>query len=352
MSDRQVGRRRPQRTGISNLASAEDPRRRVALGIGLIAGVLVFGTVGYMLLGLPFLEALYQSVETVSTVGFGDISRDDAGAKIFTIVLILVGVAIVLYTLTLVLETLIEGRLTDQMWRRRMRKDIEDLSGHVVVAGCGRLGRAVAEYVAGADRDVVVIDTDRVRLETTDFLFVEGDATVESVMHEAGIERAGTLVTALSTDADNVYLTLSARAQCPDLFIIGRARLEEAEKRLLQAGADRVINPQSLGGARAGAMALQPHVSEFVDVVMHDRTLEFRLEELSVPDGSPLAGQSIREAHIRDRTGALVLALREPDGSFITNPPPETAIQQGHVVIVIGTPSQLDALNALVGTSG
>ena len=348
MNPRPPGHRRPQRNGRSWLASDADPRYRLAAGVAMIAVVVTVGTVGYMVLGLGFVDALYQAVETVSTVGFGDIERTDAPAKVFTIVLILGGVAIVLYTLTLVLETVLEGRLTDQLWRARMRKDIDALTDHVIVAGCGRLGRVVAEYVAADGRDVVAIDVDLERLEETELLFVDGDATSEAVLERAGIDRASTLVTALATDADNVYLTLAGRARRPDLFIIARARMDEAEQRLVQAGADRIINPQAIGGRRAGAMALQPHVAEFVDVVMHDNSLEFRLEELAVPVTSVVAGQSIRDAHLRDRTGALVLAMRRPDGTFITNPAPETSIEAGHVLIVIGTPDQLRSLGELL----
>ena len=139
----------------------------------------------------------------------------------------------------------------------------------------------------------------------------------------------------------------------PDLFIVARARLEETEEKLRRAGADRVVNPQSIGGARIAAFVLQPHVTEFLDVVMHDRSLQFRLEEALVPAESSVAGQSIRDAHLRDRTGALVLALREQDGSFTTNPSPDATINAGHVLIAIGTPAELEALERVMagGTS-
>ncbi|MCX7620619.1 MAG: potassium channel protein [Acidimicrobiales bacterium] len=321
-----------------------DIRFRLGLSLALVAAVLVFGTVGYLALGLEPLDALFKTIETVSTVGFGEISLDTPGEKVFTIILILVGVGTVLYSFTVVLETIIEGRLTDHLWRRRMEREIAQLNRHVIVCGCGRLGRTVADYIADAGRDVVVVDLDLERLESTAHRFVHGDANLDDTLRAAGIERAATLVAALSTDADNVYLTLAARALRPDIFVIARARVSQAEARLRQAGANRTINPQFLGGARVGAMALQPHVAEFVDVVMHDRNIEFRLEELIVADGSPLGDCSIREAQIRDRTGALVLAVREADGHFITNPTPDTRLEPGHVLIAIGTEEQLRAL--------
>jgi voltage-gated potassium channel len=321
-----------------------DLRSRLGLSVGLVAGVLAFGTGGYLLLGLSPLDALFKTVETVSTVGFGEISIDTPSEKLFTIVLILLGVGTVFYSFSVVLETIIEGRLTDHLWRRRMEREIAQLDQHVIVCGCGRLGRAVADYIADAGRAVVLVDTDLARLESTTHLFVHGDANVDDTLRAAGIERAATLVAALSTDADNVYLTLTARALRPDMFLIARARLHQAEEKLRQAGANRTINPQYLGGVRVGAMALQPHVAEFVDVVMHDRSIEFRLEEVVVGEGSPLGGCTIRQAQIRDRTGALVLAVRESNGQFITNPTPDTRLESGHVLIAIGTEDQLLAL--------
>jgi voltage-gated potassium channel len=156
-------------------------------------------------------------------------------------------------------------------------------------------------------------------------------------------------VAAVTSDADNLYLTLSGRTLRRDLFIVARARITSSEEKLLRAGADRVVNPQAIGGARMAAFVLQPHVTEFLDVVMHGADVEFRLEEVELAASSPIAGQTLRDAHVRDRTGALVLALRGPHGGFTTNPPPETVMDAGHILIAIGTPTQLSALEDLVG---
>jgi voltage-gated potassium channel len=153
----------------------------------------------------------------------------------------------------------------------------------------------------------------------------------------------------VDSDAANSFIVLSARALRDDLFIVARARSQDSVDKLRRAGADRIVNPQSIGGARMAAFVLQPHVAEFLDVVMHDRSLEFRLEEVRVPEGSPLAGATIGESALRDRTGALVLALRDPDGSFRTNPRSDTRIRPGDVIIAIGTQGELDALVELAG---
>jgi voltage-gated potassium channel len=201
--------------------------------------------------------------------------------------------------------------------------------------------------VSGAGRDVVVVDRDPERIATVPHCWIEGDATDEVALRAAGIERAGSLIAALNTDADNIYVTLTARSIRANLFIVSRARVPSAGPRLEQAGANRVVNPQHIGGARMAALALQPAVADFLDVVMHDGSLEFRLGEVDVPASSPLAGQSLRQTQLRDRTGALILALRQPDGTFVTNPGPEAEITAGQVLIAIGTSTQLDALHQI-----
>ena len=315
------------------------------LGFLLLTVVVALGTAGFQLLfDLTFVDALYQTITTITTIGFREVVPFDDNMKLFTIALALSGVGTALYTFGVVLETLVEGRLTDLFGRRRMQRRIDDMKGHVIVCGWGRVGRTIAHYVAGAGQDVVVIDRDPERVARVPYAVIEGDATDDAVLKMAGIERARTLVAAANTDPDNLYITLSGRSMGPELFIVARARIESAEPKLLQAGADRVVNPQHIGGARMAAFALQPHVAEFLDFVMHDGSLEFRLAEVAVQSGSPIVGRSLRDAHIRDRTGALVLALRNIDGSFDANPQPETVMRPGQVLIAIGTSTQLSAL--------
>lgn len=229
-----------------------------------------------------------------------------------------------------------------------MERQIETMHEHVIVCGWGRVGRAIADELTAANTDLVVIDLDPARVAEATLPAIVGDATEDRVLEGAGLLRARALVAALNTDAGNLFVTLSARSLRPDLFIVARARIEESEEKLHRAGADRVVNPQSIGGARIAAFVLQPHVTEFLDVVMHDRGLQFRLEEVLVPEGSSTAGKSIRDAHLRDRTGALVLALRDEDGSFNTNPSPDTKIRAGQVLIAIGTPTELEALERTI----
>jgi len=322
--------------------------RRLGFAIGALVAVTAAGTIGYVVLGFTPLDALYQTVTTVTTVGFREVEPLSATGKVFTIAVIVVGVGTALYTFGVVIETLLEDRLPEVFGRRRMERRIAAMSGHVIVCGWGRVGRAIARELVAMDTEAVVIDNDPDRLQGLPHPVLLGDATEDDVLERAGVRRARALVAALSTDAGNLFVTISARALRPELFIVARVRVEVNEDKLRRAGADRVVNPQSIGGARMAAFVLQPHVTEFLDVVMHDRDIEFRLEEVPVPEGSPIAGSSIRDAHVRDRTGALVLALRDRGGAFTTNPSPETVIHAGQVVIAIGMPDDLDALERLV----
>lgn len=296
--------------------------RRIRLALLAFALVLLVGTVGYLVLGFSLLEALYQTVTTVATVGFREVHPLGAGGQIFTIVLILAGVGTALYTFSVLLEALVEGHLRSHLEGRRMTREIARLTDHVIICGFGRVGRACATY-----------------------LHVVGDVTDDEILKAAGIANAQALVAALDTDADNVYVTLSARALRRDLAIIARARDDGSKSKLIRAGADRAVNPQLIGGRRMAAFALQRHVAEFVDVVMHDESLDYRMEQVEITSGSRLAGQYLRDASLNDKTGALLLAIRtSADGDFLANPTPDTRLEPGAILIVVGTSSQVDAL--------
>ena len=325
--------------------AASDPWRRVQISAVVLLSVTVGGTIAYWRLGLSGLDALYQTVTTITTVGFREYGEPTTAWKLTTLVVILVGVGSALYTLGVLLETLVEGRLTDRLERRRTLRRIAAMQDHIIVCGWGRVGRTITDHLRGAGRGVVVIENDPQRAAGSGESTVEGDATDDEVLRAAGIERASALVAALSNDSDNLFVTLSARSLRPDLLIVARARTESVDAKLLQAGANRVVNPQLIGGARMAALAIQPAVADFLDVVMHDGSLEFRLGDVLLDDGSLLAGRSLREAQIRDRTGALVLAVRSAEGTFLTNPSPDVQLQAGQLLIAIGTEVQLKALD-------
>lgn len=320
---------------------------RLRLALGLVAFVFVAGTLGYLALGLAFLDAMYMTITTITTVGYREITGPDVTVteKVFTMTIIVIGVSTVLYTFTLAVQTVVEGQLREFIGRRRMDRQISAMRDHVIVCGWGRVGRAVATDLTRAGKEVVVIDVDAERLRGLDVPVVVGDATLDTTLRNAGLEHAESLVAALEGDAENLFVTLSSRAIRADLFIVARARQEESVPKLERAGADRVVNPQELGATRMASFVAQPHVAEFVDVVMHERSLEFRMQEVEITDSSPLAGTSLRDLNLRRRAGVLVLAVREVDGTFTTNPDPDTVIESKQVIIAVGTDDDLNRLS-------
>lgn len=327
--------------------------RRIGVALASLGAVTVLGTVGYLFLGFSLLDAMYQTVTTVATVGFREVRPLSPTGMVFTMVLIVVGVGVVLYNLGVILEGLTEGHLRQHLEGRRMDRQIRALRGHVIVCGYGRVGRAAREQLVASGLEVVVVDVDPDRLAGVDGPVLVGDVTDDAVLRQAGVEHARALVAALETDADTVYVTLSARALRSDLVIVARARTTASAEKLIMAGATHAVNPQRIGGRRLAAFALQPDVAEFMDVVMHAENLDFRIQQVPVESGSALDGRPLADLDLRGHTGALVLALRpEPGRPFEPNPPPETVVPCGGVIIALGTAEELSALAALGRAAG
>jgi voltage-gated potassium channel len=328
-------------------AGAMESLRRIKIALAALAIVTIVGTAGYLALGFTFLEALYQTVTTVATVGFREVQPLTPAGQVFTIVLIVLGVGTVLYNLGVILEAVTEGHLRDHLERRHMDKTIKAMTDHVIICGNGRVGRSATEHLVASGHQVVIVDNDPKSLEPSvaGVPYLHGDVTDDEVLRKAGIDHARALIAALNTDADTVYVTLSARALRPDLVIVARARTEDSKKKMLLAGASRAVNPQRIGGRRMATFALQPQVAEFLDVVMHDEDLDYQIEEVYVGEDSPLAGQSVGDLNLRDRTGALLLAIRRaPDQPFEANPARNLRVPAGAVLIALGTASELDSL--------
>ena len=327
-------------------------RRQVRMGLLLLSVVAVTGIAWFWLIeGWNLVDASYQTVTTVTTVGFGEVREFDDSAKVFSIALMIVGVSAALFTLGGVFEEQLQGQL-ERLGRRRMDRQIDSLSGHAIVCGYGRVGAQIARLLAARDRTLVVVDSEPAivtRAAEDGWLAVTGDSTEDETLHLAAIERASTLIVCLGDDAAAISTVLSARVLNPEMRIVARANAASSEAKLQRAGCDRVVNPLHHGAQRMAAFAEQPAVADFLDVVVHDGSLEYRLEEIVVPPGSLLAGTTLGEAHLRARTGALVLALRHPDGSFMSNPASGAGIEAGMTLIVIGTADQLAALAALLG---
>ena len=231
-----------------------------------------------------------------------------------------------------------------------MQRSIDDLSGHLIVCGTGRVGQAITEFVRSVGQEVVVVDRDETRLPDEDVLHVAGDATSDDVLRRAGIERAATLVSALGTSVDNLYVTLSSRKMNPGLFIVSRADDSESMAKMLQVGADRAVNPYEIAGSRMASLATQPNVADFVDVVVHDGTFEAKLREIRLPDGSDFIGQTIDDLAIRQETGAVVLSVRDRSARFHTDDVTSRPFADGDVIVAIGSDAALDRLAGTVSS--
>ncbi len=250
--------KRMRRSSIAARFQSQDTWTRFKAGVGLLTLVLIAGTVGYVVLGLSVGQAIYQTVITISTVGYGEVGEVTRAYKVFTVGLIMLGTGTALYTLGVLIETIFEGRLEDPLRRKRMQAEIDRLSGHVILAGFGQVGRAIYDNLTEAGCDVVVIDRHALSADhhlqyssaTEVRYLVVGEATDDDILAAAGLERASTLVLALDSDVDNLFVVLTARTLVPGLTILARANNTSAEPKLRQAGADHVVNPHRIGGSK------------------------------------------------------------------------------------------------------
>ncbi len=326
---------------------------RRLLNIGLVFGLIItVGGMGYQLIeGWSWIDAFYMATITVTTVGFAEVHPLTPSGRLFTAVLILLGVGGITYAFSALTNYVIAGELRGVLEKRKMTRQIRSMQGHYIVCGFGRVGQQVCAELQSEGQALVVVDASESSLERAkaqEYPVVAGDAGGDQVLQEAGVERAAGLVTAVDSDAANLLVVLSARALNPALLIVARANHDDTEAKLLRAGADRVISPYSLGGRRMAQMLIRPDVLDFLDVVMHDQSLELLLEGLTVGHGCDLDQCSIGQARIRIETGANIVGLRRKEGGVIISPEASTVLNAGDVLISLGTRAQLEALRELV----
>ncbi|MDN5379541.1 TrkA family potassium uptake protein [Thermodesulfobacterium sp.] len=302
------------------------------------------GTVGYMVIEeLSFLDALYMTVITLATVGFREVKELSEVGKVFTIVLIVLGFGVFTYAATTIAQILIEGELKDVFNERRRRKMLEKLRGHYIICGYGRMGRIIAKELKANGKEVVVIEKNLDPKEEG-YLFVIGDATKDEILKEAGIEKAKGLVSVLSSDSDNLYVVLSARALNPDLFIIARAAEESARKKLKMVGANKVVCPYHIGGLRMAHTILKPNVVDFWEFITSSEYLNVDIEEIYVSEKSPYAGKTLKEAEIGKIFGVIIVGIKRREGKIEFNPSAESYIMPGDILLAIGPPDKLELL--------
>ena len=321
----------------------------------VVVWVVVIGTAGYMTLeGWNLLDALYMTVITISGTGFEevqDLSRDTIG-RVWTIALILGGAVAFVYAASVLVELAVEGAVRGYFRKRRMWAEIDKLNGHYVLCGYGRVGHQVARELSHDGVPFVIIEQEPQKVEeclAEGYLAMPGSASDDDILEEAGVRRAKGLIAAVDSDADNVFVTLSARKMNPNLHIVARTSSDEAAAKLEMAGADRTLSPYAVGGRRLASLATQPLIVDFLDIVARGRKgIEFRLEEFGVPKESPLANHSIAELKIGDKTGAMILAILSKEGKFDTTPSAQDTIHPGDTLIVLGTREQVGRLETLM----
>ncbi|MBV7335349.1 potassium channel protein [Chloroflexi bacterium TSY] len=324
-------------------------RLSVVVWIGLT--LVIGGTFGYMWIEhWSWIDALYMTVITLSTVGYGEVQPLSQGGKFFSVGLIVLGVGTVAFTFSTVADYIIAGELGGVLRRERMLQDIKGLRNHYIVCGYGRVGRQVIEGLHADGFTVVVIEANKDRvapLETQNIRYLIGDASDDAMLIEAGITHARGLCTCLPGDATNVFVTLSARTLNPEMFIIARSNVPSSENKLRIAGANQVINPYLIAGNRMAAQLVHPNVMEFLDVVMRRGELELHIEELLLTDHSSLAGKTLLEGNIRVETGVNVLAVARLD-LLLTDLGDDFVMEAGDTLICLGTPEQLNTLETYI----
>jgi len=325
------------------------PTRRLLWGVCVLVTIIAAGVIGYVVIEeWSFVDALYMTIITITTVGYAEVHPLTTSGQIFSIFLIVGGVSGALYALSGIAGYIIEGHLGTTLGRRRMERTVAKLKGHFILCGYGRVGQEIARIFTEEGVSFVIIDKDRENIATAEkdgYLYMPGDATSDEALEEAGIKRARGLVIAVGNDADSVYITLSARGLRPDLFIEARASSSAAGAKLKKAGANRIIAPYSLGARRMAELALRPAVVDFIDTVIRSRGRDLQMENITVSHDSALAGLTVEET--RHRTKAAILTISRKGGKLLVNPSREETIEAGDRLITLGTKKQLAALEEI-----
>jgi voltage-gated potassium channel len=321
--------------------------KKLEVGLALVFSIIMIGTIGYMIIeGWSFFDSLYMTIITISTTGFKELKPLSTPGMILTESLIITGVVSLAYTGGRGVQLLVESQI---LRRRKMNKLLDSVSNHYVVCGFGRMGRQIAEHLLENKLEFVVVENEPTnvgKLNELNYLYVDGDATDDDALIKAGVARAKGLVAVLSTDAENVFTTLSARELNEKLFIVARAIDEGTGGKLKKAGADRVVKPYELGGNKMVQLLLRPGVTDFIEGIARNRDLDISLEQIVVCKGSKLVGLTLAESPIRSELNIIIIAIDKSEGNFVYNPQSSAKIEAEDKLIAIG---QLESLNKLNG---
>jgi len=325
--------------------------KKIIRSLTMLGMVLLIGTMGYMVIEeWHFLEALYMTVITVTTVGYGETRNLDGQGRIFTIFLIFMGMGIMAYTLGIVAQAMIELQIRSILGRRKLGSTIKAVKNHYIICGYGRIGRVVSQELKRKGISFLVVENDpdkKVDLETKGIPYIIDDATNEDILIEAGIERAKGLVSLATSDADNLFITMTARGLNPDLFILVRADEESTQKKLLRAGANRVVLPYLIGGQKMAQTIVRPAVTDFLELAVNDKDIDLKMEELLVGERSRLRGLTLIDSGIRQEMNVIIVAIRKSGGKMAFNPSSQTRIEPGDTLIALGHPNDVGRLASI-----
>jgi voltage-gated potassium channel len=326
--------------------------RRIRIAIILLFCTIAFGTFGYhMIEGMPFFDAFYMTMITISTVGFSEIKPLSTAGRILTILIISTGITIGAYTIGTLLRMFIEGEFGRIFGRRKLERNISAMQGHFIICGFGRIGSIICMELKADSIPFIIIEEDTTKngaLEKLGYLYINMDATSEEALMKAGIMSAKGLVTAVRSDANNVFITLTAKDLRPDIFVLSRASDVKNEAKLIKAGASRVVSPYLLGGRRMAEVLKRPTVVDFIDIAMANRKLGLAMEEAMVGDRSTLVGKNLIDSHLRQNYGVIIVAIKKTSGEMIYNPLPSEKLDAGDVIVVIGKKEDLKRMSEIM----
>ncbi len=321
-------------------------KKRLILSGMLLCLIISFGTFGYMSIeGWSLLDSLYMTMITLTTVGFKEIHDLSVAGKVFTIILVISGVGTVFYSLGIGAQFIVEGELHRIFWRKRLEKRLEKFEDHYIICGFGRMGKIIAKELLNEGKRFIVIEKETgPSVEKEDILLIHGDATRDETLKTVGIGKAKCLISVLPSDAENLFVVLSARGLNPNLFIVARAGEEGSEKKLLRAGADRVVSPYHIGGLKMAHTVLKPAVADFLEFATKSGNIDLQLAEIPVVESSKLAGLTLSECGIGRDFGVIIVAIQQSGGDMKFNPTFSSAINAGDTLIAVGEISKLKKL--------